>query len=267
VYNNGGTFTMSGGAVSGNTSSSSSFYSIGGGVYNNGGTFTMLGGAVSGNSSASSSSYSSYGGGVYNNSGTFTMSGGAVSGNSSSSSAAASSSGGGVYNNGGTFTMSGGTVSGNSASAASSSYSSSGGGVYVSSGTFTMSGGAVNSNTLSGANSYGREVYAGGTFKMSGDARPERVFLFNNAQFITISGPLSGPVTPIDLGVRASAPLANYVNQPILKLDASYPSGDMANLKNYFSLGNSKQTDSPDPEEPITGYKISDTGLFVAEEE
>jgi hypothetical protein len=206
----------------------------------------MSGGAVSGNSS-------SYGGGVLIDYGTLSRSGGAGSGKSSSSS------GGGVYVQSGTFTMSGGAVSGNS----SSSY---GGGVYVSGGTFTMSGGAVNSNTLSGTNSYGREVLvSGGTFKMSGDARPERVFLYNNTRFITINGLLTGPVTPIDLGVTSGAPLANYVNQFILRLDTSYPSGDMASLKNYFSLGNSKRTDSSDTGTAITGYKINDSGLFEAE--
>jgi hypothetical protein len=246
VFVNGGTFTMSGGAVSNNSSSLAS----GGGVFVNGGTFTMSGGAVSTNSSSPAS------GGVCVSGGTFTMSGGAVRGNSSSFY------GGGVFvnNSGGTFTMSGGAVSNNS-----SFY---GGGVYIDGGTFTMSGGAVNSNTLSGANSYGREVLvAGGTFKISGEDRPERVFLNSNARSITISGLLNGPVTPIDLGVTAAAPLANYVNQPILRLDSAYPSGDMASLKNYFILGYSKRTDSPYTEEAITGYKISDTGAFVAEEE
>jgi hypothetical protein len=187
VYVAGGTFTMSGGAVSGNSASS-----YGGGVCVAGGTFIMSGGAVSGNSSSYSSSSQavSSGGGVYVAGGTFTMSGGAVSGNSSSASAyssyslVASSSGGGVYVGSGTFTMSGGTVSGNSSSAASSSSSSdsdsNGGGVYVGSGTFTMSGGTVSGNSASSSNSSpnssysyssGGGVYVGsGTFTMSGGA-------------------------------------------------------------------------------------------------
>jgi hypothetical protein len=248
VYvNSGGTFTMSGGAVSNNSSP----YGGGCGVYVNSGTFTMSGGAVSGNS-ASNSSYGD-GGGVYVSGGTFTMLDGAVSGNSAPS-------GGGVYVNSGTFTMSGGAVSGNSAS----TY---GGGVYVRGGTFTMSGGAVNSNTLSGTGSYGREVLVSstGAFKMSGDARPERVFLNGVSRYIAISGLLNGPVTPIDLGVTSAAPLTTYGSAPILRLDSTYLSGDMASLKNYFSLGNSQLTESPYTEEAITGYKISDTGLFAAE--
>jgi hypothetical protein len=235
---------MSGGAVSGNTSSS-----YGGGVYvASSGAFSMSGGAVSGNTSTYE------GGGVDVYDGTFSMSGGAVSGNTSSS-----SSGGGVEvsGSGATFSMSGGAVSGNT----SSSY---GGGVYVSSGTFSMSGGAVRDNTLSNTNGYGRELLVyGGTFKMSGAARPQRVFLRTKAQFITIAGPLSGPVIPIDLGVTSSAPLTDYVNAAILKLDSSYSAGDLASLKAQFALGYSKRTDSSDPETAITGYKINDDGKFA----
>jgi TolB-like protein len=72
VYVSGGTFTMSGGTISGNTASYGG--GGGGGVFVNSGTFTMSGGTISGNTS-------SYGGGVYVNSGTFTMSGGTISGN------------------------------------------------------------------------------------------------------------------------------------------------------------------------------------------
>jgi hypothetical protein len=91
-----------------------------GGVYvDSGGTFTMSGGAVSGNSvssSFSSSFYNTVGGGVAIISGTFIMSGGTISGNSVSSNGPSSESGGGgVCVFGGTFTMSGGAVSGNSA--------------------------------------------------------------------------------------------------------------------------------------------------------
>jgi hypothetical protein len=258
-----GTFAMSGGAVIGNSSSSFSTSTSGGGVYVNSGTFAMSGGAVTGNSSISSST-SSHGGGVYvASNGTFAMSGGTVTGNSTTS-FASSSSGGGVYVNSGTFAMSGGAVTGNSTTTAY--YSSSGGGVYVNNGTFAMSGGAVHSNTLSGTNYYGREVLVyGGTFRMSGEARPERVFLYNNARSITISGPLSGPVVPIDLGITSSAPLANYVNAPILKLDTTYDSGNLAELKAFFALGNSKYTASPWTETAITGYEISDEGKFVVE--
>jgi hypothetical protein len=59
-----GTFTMSGGEISGNSAAS------GGGVGVGGGTFTMSGGEISGNTAVYG------GGGVYVNNGTFTMSGG-----------------------------------------------------------------------------------------------------------------------------------------------------------------------------------------------
>ncbi|MDR1324534.1 MAG: InlB B-repeat-containing protein [Treponema sp.] len=166
-----GTFTMSGGEISGNTASASNssygVYSYGGGVYvSDSGTFTMSGGAISGNTA-------SYGGGVYvYSSATFTMSGGEISGNTAST-YSNSSYGGGVFVSGGTFTMSGGAISGNTATTTSSYYyssaSSKGGGVFVSSGTFTMRGGAISGNTASSTNasasSYGGGVYVdSGTF-------------------------------------------------------------------------------------------------------
>jgi len=102
----GSSFNMEGGYINSNTASVSSNNGYGGGVYNNG-TFTMSGGEISGNSSGGSSS--AYGGGVYNNNnGIFIMSDGKISGNSAYN-------GGGVYINSGTFTMSGGEINGNNA--------------------------------------------------------------------------------------------------------------------------------------------------------
>ncbi|MDR1325589.1 MAG: InlB B-repeat-containing protein [Treponema sp.] len=125
VVNSGGTFTMSGGEISGNTAS------WGGGVYVSG-TFTMTGGVVSGNRA------SKQGGGVFLH-GTFTMTGGVVSGNTSANS------GGGV-NVRGTFTMSGGEVSNNSAKI--------GGGVHVdNSGTIIKASGGVIYGSDAGAGS------------------------------------------------------------------------------------------------------------------
>ena len=162
VYVNGGTFTMSGGTVSGNTSSSSG----GGGVYVASGTFTMSSGAVSGNTA-------NRGGGVYMAGGTFTMSDGTVSGNTVTSGANGYGYGGGVHVGSGTFTMSGGTVSGNTVTSGTNGYSY-GGGVYAGGGTFTMSGGTVSGNTVtttssSAGNLYGGGVYAGnGAFNKTG---------------------------------------------------------------------------------------------------
>ncbi|MDR1216817.1 MAG: InlB B-repeat-containing protein [Treponema sp.] len=172
VYVNGGTFTMNGGEISGNSasrtsSSYSSSYSFGGGVYISGnGMFTMSGGTISGNISSYSSSSNnySYGGGVCVYYGTFTMSGGTISGNTSSS--YNYSYGGGVFVYiSGIFTMTGGTISGNSAAYFY------GGGVYVNGGTFIkQSGGIIYGsnasstlkNTVSG-NDYGHAVYVSST--------------------------------------------------------------------------------------------------------
>jgi hypothetical protein len=288
----GGTFTMSGGAVSGNnaTDQSSGGISVSDGIFNlkggavsgnsaswgggvgtsGGGIFTMSGGAVSGNSA-------SWGGGVYVSYGTFTMSGGAVSGNS------ASTRGGGVDVSYGIFTMSGGAVRDNSSSSVGGgvvsvskgtfslsggtgiSYTASSGvGLYVL-GTFTMSGGTVSGNILSGTASYGKEVAVYGTFKFSGDARPERVFLYDTSRFITIIGPLNGGTVPIDLGVTSMEPLTDWAGKQILQLDGSYSSGNLASLKDYFTLGNSNLLYPPYTEVAITGYTIDDGGYFAAE--
>jgi hypothetical protein len=281
-----GTFTMSDGAVSDNSSFSDTYYSYGGGVYVTGsGTFTMSGGAVSDNSSAAV--HSSYGGGVYvTGGGTFTMNGGAVSDNSSAAapyqsssdgsyfiSDAYYSSGGGVYvADYGTFTMDGGVISDNSsvADASSDIYSdasfSYGGGVYVANyGTFSMSGGTVNDNILSGMVSHGKEVLVSGTFKMSGDAWPQQVFLSNNTRFITISGPLSGGVVPIDLGITSGASLISWRGKPVLALDSSYSSGNLAALKERFTPGNVKMTDSTYTETAIPAeYTITDSGRLLS---
>ena len=193
----GGTFTMNGGEISGN-SAAGSYYRYGGGVYvEGGGTFTMTGGKISGNSGN---------GGVYVT-GTFTMNNGEISGNSGNS-------GGGVYvtgtftmNNGeisgnygnfgggggvyletyGTFTMTGGKISGNSGGGVymysgtftmnngeiSGNDSTSGGGVYVDRGTFTMNNGEISGNSAS--NNYHADISRGGgvyvdrgTFTMNG---------------------------------------------------------------------------------------------------
>jgi hypothetical protein len=77
----GGTLKMLAGSNITGNSNSYSIYS-GGGVCVYGGTFEMSGGAISGNTS--SSSYG--GGGVYVSSGTFEMSGGAINGNTAHSS-------------------------------------------------------------------------------------------------------------------------------------------------------------------------------------
>jgi len=149
--NNGGTFNMEGGTISGNAASSTSSFSGGGGVYVSGGSFTMKGGTISGNT-ASSTSPSSYhsgsGGGVYIYGGTFIMDDGTISGNTASSSVGLSGGGGVFLESSGAFTMKGGTINGNTASSTISS-SGSGGGVHVYDGTFIMEDGTISGNTSS----------------------------------------------------------------------------------------------------------------------
>ena len=154
VYIDGGTFTMTGGTISGNTANFD-----GGGVELVNGTFTMTGGTISGNSAYD------WGGGVLVNNGTFTMSGGTISDNT------AKTFGGGVYVAYGTFNMSGGTISGNTAQ--------SGGGVGVDNyGTFTMNGGTISGNTAQSGGGVGVDNY--GTFTMNGGTISNNSAVYND---------------------------------------------------------------------------------------
>ena len=118
-----GTFTMSGGKITGNTATVEYGNAHGGGVYvQKGGTFTMTDGEISGNrafgdsETFNSSTYrgSGYGGGVYvQNGGTFIMAGGTIKGNTVPYNMYGN--GGGVYAYTGTFTKTGGTITGNDA--------------------------------------------------------------------------------------------------------------------------------------------------------
>jgi len=88
--------------ISGNTASGK-----GGGVFVSDSTFTMDGGAISGNKVTGNGRY---GGGVSMNYGTFKMNGGTISGNTFTNSL--NSFGGGVCVEDSTFNMSGGTIYG-----------------------------------------------------------------------------------------------------------------------------------------------------------
>ena len=184
----------------------------GSGVNVNGGTFTMNGGEISGNTSTSS------GGGVYLGSGTFTMNSGKISGNNAtatatsnnfSSNSSASISGGGVYVNSGTFTMNGGEISGNNATvAASTSYggntgftptataNSFGGGAYVNdSGTFTMNGGEISGNTVSAsasANYTQQSEYDYGSATATANSFGGGAYVNNGGIFVMKGGKISG---------------------------------------------------------------------------
>lgn len=98
--NNAETFNMHGGTITENSGSPN-----GAGVYNSG-SFTMSGGDIT-NNTTSQRTGTGYGGGVCNN-GSFEMAGGTIKGNE------AKQCGGGVYNNN-HFEMTGGTITGNTA--------------------------------------------------------------------------------------------------------------------------------------------------------
>jgi len=142
VLLDGGTLIMNPGArITGNTNTSTTLASMGGGVrVNSGSTFVMNGGEISGNTS---SGLNSTGGGVnVASGGTFTMNGGEISGNASS---AWNSDGGGVnVLNGGFFNMRGGAIFDNNAGR-------NGGGVHVASGgTFRISDGIIHGSVEAG---------------------------------------------------------------------------------------------------------------------
>lgn len=151
----GGMFTMYGGSITGNTSSTY------GGVYMaSGAKFTMNGGEISGNTS------STYGGGVYvYRNAEFTMTDGSITDNAVGSSGSKYDGGGVCVAGQGKFHMNGGSITRNT----SPSY---GGGVRVyQNAEFTMTGGSITDNAAgssNSSNSYGGGVYSAGTFTMTG---------------------------------------------------------------------------------------------------
>ncbi|MDR2158546.1 MAG: hypothetical protein LBP23_00595 [Treponema sp.] len=173
------------------------------------GDFTMAGGTVSNNATTSSAASGSeiYGGGVgvsVVSDGSFTMEGGTIRDNTVSVSTGTDAYGGGVciLNSGGSFTMkTGAEISGNAAAY--------GGGVSVGviaiGGTFNMEGGTISNNT---ATSQGGGVYVASVgsahFYMKGDAQivpgtgtgPTAVngVSVNSTSRVNINGDLTAPL-------------------------------------------------------------------------
>jgi len=167
INNSGGTLTISGGAIQGNTSASTASTNGGGGLRNSGGgTATLTGVTISGNQNTGTDSR---GAGILNSSGQITLSGSAVTGNTASgtgtdgggialaagttvtltgsttvSNNSAVDTGGGIHNNGGTLILSASSVLTNTAVTG-------GGIINDSGGSLTMTGGSLNGNTASGA--------------------------------------------------------------------------------------------------------------------
>ena len=191
VYANGSTaFTMTGGTIGGSTAADANAAKYGGGVYVKNGTFTMSGGKVTGNSASkdgggvrldkgtfnmsgsaviSRNTADGYGGGVDANDGSFTMSGGSITGNTTTNESPDWSGGGGVFVfDGGSFTMSGGSITGNNAIR--------GGGVELTgSGTMTVSGSVQITNNWQ----KGTLNSASGVYEKGSSGKPENLYLYS----------------------------------------------------------------------------------------
>lgn len=141
----GGTFTMNGGTITGNTGGGVQATSASGTA-----SFTMNGGSITGNTVNVNNSSSFFSGGVGVAGGSFTMNGGSITGNTATGTATLAASGGVLVYNGGSFTMNGGEITNNQC-AVSNIFGDNGndfaGGVRVSAaldgGTVTVSGDAV----------------------------------------------------------------------------------------------------------------------------
>ena len=192
VYANGSTtFTMTGGTIGGSTTVDANTAKYGGGVYVKNGTFTMSGGKVTGNSATedgggvrldkgtfhmsgsaviSRNTTDTYGGGVDVNNGSFTMSGGSITGNNAAGDSPNWSGGGGVFvYDGGSFTMSGGSITGNNAIR--------GGGVELTgiNNTMTVSGSVQITNNWR----KGTLNSASGVYEKGSSGKPENLYLYS----------------------------------------------------------------------------------------
>ena len=144
----GGSFTLSGGEISGNTAV------CGGGVSGWGTDFSMSGGTITNNTATYLGGGS--GGGVHMFRGSFSMSGGTITNNLAANGNAGV--GGGVFMIQGSFILSNGLIAYNRAGSA-------GGGAYVFFSDFSMSGGTITNNIARD----GGGVFMGvGSFTMSG---------------------------------------------------------------------------------------------------
>ena len=188
--NIGTAFTVKGGTIGGSTAADANAAKYGGGVYVKNGTFTMSGGKVTGNSASkdgggvrldkgtfhmsgsaviSRNTAGGYGGGVDVNDGSFTMSGGSITGNTTTNESPNWSGGGGVFVfDDGKFTMSGGSITGNNAIR--------GGGVELTgSGTMTVSGSVQITNNWQ----KGTLNSASGVYEKGSSGKPENLYLYS----------------------------------------------------------------------------------------
>ena len=233
----GGMFTMYGGSITGNTTTS-----FGGGVYVRNATFNMYGGSITGNTSSPA-------GGVYvGENGTFNMNGGEISGNTSSSY------GGGVYvDREAEFTMTGGEITDNAAGGSNAS-NSHGGGVYVQNGAinFTMSGGSITGNKAK----YGGGVWTGASFTVSGNV--------NITGNVGIDGNTASNVYP-SLGTIT---IGREGLKPEAKIGVTYSHEDKIETGKYVTIATGAKDSctadnfTADAGEPF-GIKVESTGAYV----
>ena len=173
-----GTVNMSGGVIAANHANA------GGGIYVDGGSFTMTGGVISGNGTHSDNVQTGrwdrgLGGGVFAKNATVQIEGGYITNNSEYGKCGQNGygchGGGGIATTGGSLTMTGGYVTGNYSEEA-------GGGMYVGhynlGGTnFSMSGGIVAGNVAQQSEGGGIRIsgHTNGTIRTSG-----KVYITNN---------------------------------------------------------------------------------------
>jgi uncharacterized repeat protein (TIGR02543 family) len=167
IFIQGGTATLSGGNIHGNTAGGS-----GGGLFVNGGTITLsntnigyAGGNVGNNAAARGNA--NLGGGIALVNGTINMSGGNIRNNIANQ-------GGGVHISGGTFNLSGGNIGDHLAlnhtnvdlsNRTNSGDNNHGGGVHMTGGTFSMTSGSILHNRTNGGMGGGVHM-TGGNFTM-----------------------------------------------------------------------------------------------------
>ena len=249
--NAGGTLIMNTGSViTGNTN----IAYTGGGVYV-GGTFTMNGGTISGNTVRTNASPpTANGGGVYvsGTNATFTMNGGTISGNTASSSTISYAYGGGVYVNSGTFTMSGGEISGNTATA-NPNYSSPGGGVYVGNGTFTKTGGTIYGYNVSDTiNSNVVKDSSGAVLSYLGHA----VYAYGSGQIIKHKETTAGPSVNLSYNYNGGSPVFSGDWDDVSVESVTGLANKLAWLQGY-AQSNGSYTLEVDVDESIAPHTLS----------
>jgi hypothetical protein len=158
--------------------------------------------------------------------------------------------GGGVYvESGGNYIMIGGSITGNK----TAGY---GGGVYIANGGgMTISGGLITGNIFSKNTNPLDGVYVGGSsssLTMSGEARIDRIWLYDNSAAVTIVGDFSGSDTVATLDLKSTSN-----GRQVLKAAAGY--SNLATVVTRFSLGGTRSGNTSVPS-PITSYTIGSDG-------